>query len=120
MADPRWRWGERFVQLRQDSRAVKPQKLGMDCPEGWLAYWRKGHLFIKTFAYQPGATYPDLGCSVEVFTNSEMLELETLGPMTRLVPGSVVEHEESWFLFADVPFPQTEVEIDPMIRARLL
>ncbi len=120
MADPRWSWGERYIQLRQDAQAPKPQKIGLDCPDGWLAYWRQGHLFIKTFAYQPGATYPDMGCSVEMFTNTDMLELETLGPLTQLVPGNVVEHEESWFLFADVPFPQTEAEIDPMIRARLL
>jgi hypothetical protein len=42
--------------------------------------------------------YPDFGCSVEIFTNAAMLEVETLGPLTTLEPGSAVEHIEQWSL----------------------
>jgi hypothetical protein len=42
--------------------------------------------------------YPDFGCSVEIFTNAAMLEVETLGPLATLEPGSAVEHVEEWSL----------------------
>lgn len=38
----------------------------------------------------PGATYPDEGCSMEIYTNggvADYVELETLGPLRRLAPG---------------------------------
>lgn len=123
MSDPRWTWGHRYVQLRQDPTRAAPQKIGATAPaENWLAYWRDGHLFLKTFSPVPGACYPDLGCCAEVFTNAEMLELETLGPLTVLPPGATVEHTEDWWLFRDVPFPKGEEEIDQVlstIRARV-
>jgi hypothetical protein len=72
--------------------------LGLLLSEGWLAYARRGDLFIKRAASDANATYPDRGSSAEVFTNHEMLELETLGPMELLEPGSVVEHSEIWEL----------------------
>lgn len=42
--------------------------------------------------------YPDGGCSAEIFTNAEMLELETLSPLTELPPEGVLEHTEWWSL----------------------
>lgn len=107
LSDPRWTWGYRYLQLRQDPSRPTPQKVGIVSPaEKWLAYWREGHLFLKTFSVFPGARYPDLGCCAEVFTNAEMLELETLGPLTVLPSGAAVEHTEDWWLFRDVPFPK--------------
>jgi hypothetical protein len=43
--------------------------------------------------------YPDFGCSFETFTNHEVLELETLGPLTRVAPGETVELVEDWGLY---------------------
>lgn len=104
MSDPRWRWGERYLRLCQDPTRPAPQKVGVIAPaENWLAYWRDGHLFLKTFSVVPGACYPDLGACAEVFTSAEMLELETLGPLTVLSSGAAVEHTEEWWLFRDVP-----------------
>lgn len=100
--DARWRLGARYILLRQDSRATGPQKVGLSVPDGWAAHWRNGRLFVKKFAYDAAATYPDFGATVETFTNAEMLELETLGPLARLAPGAAVEHAEHWFLFRDV------------------
>jgi hypothetical protein len=40
--------------------------------------------------------YPDMGCSFELFSNHEMLELETLSPIVSLDPGECVRHEEEW------------------------
>ncbi len=112
LSDPRWYWGRRCVLLRQDPTALEDQKIGAPVPDGWTAYARAGHLFVKTFAHVPQALYPDLGASVELFTNAEMLEVETLGPLVRLAPGDQVEHIEAWHLFDRVPEPETDADVE--------
>ena len=112
MADPRWRWGKRCVLLRQSQQSDTPQKAGVMLTDGWAAYARAGHLFVKRCSYVEWARYPDLGCSVEAFTNADMLELETLGPLVDLQPGAAVEHVEHWHLFRDVPTPQNDADVD--------
>lgn len=98
MSDPRVTWGDRLVRIRQDASAEGLFKLGMTVPAGWAAYANAGRLFVKRFRHQVGAPYPDFGCSVEVFTNERMLELESLGPLNRLGPGETVAHTEHWSL----------------------
>jgi hypothetical protein len=100
------------VILGQDRLASAPQKVGFVVTDGWAAYARDGHLFVKKFSYFEGERYPDFGCSVEVFTDADMLELETLGPLARLQPGDTVEHIEHWFLFRDVPAPIGESDVE--------
>jgi hypothetical protein len=112
MKDQRWTWGTKYVMLRQDPQATTPQKVGAMAPDGWGAYARAGHLFVKQALCGPDARYPDFGCNVEVFTNAEMLELETLGPITLVQPGSSVEHVERWFLFDEVPVPDNDRDVD--------
>jgi hypothetical protein len=121
MSDPRWTWGRKYIFLRQDgSPQATPQKLGALVPDGWAAYARNGHLFVKQFACARDATYADFGCNFETFTNHEMLELESLGPYVPVAPGQAVEHRETWTLFPDVPAPKTEREVDrhvlPLVR----
>jgi len=121
MSDPRWTWGGKYVLLRQDPQATKAQKAGAMVADGWIAYARNGHLFVVKFDYVPGALYPDFGCSVETWTDADMLEVETLGPLVRLQPGATVEHIEHWFLFSDVPVPDNDADVDnyvlPKVRA---
>jgi hypothetical protein len=112
MADPRWTWGTKYIMLRQDPAATMPQKIGAMAPDGWIAYANHGNLFIKKFTYVPGARYPDFGCSVETFTNADMLEVETVAPLVNLQPGAAVEHVEDWFLFRGVPIPQNDADVD--------
>lgn len=88
--------------MRQDPQATSPQKIGVGVADGWAAYLRDGYLFVKKFAYDAWATYPDFGSAVEIFTNAHMLELETLGPLARIAPGAAVEHHEHWFLYGGV------------------
>jgi len=102
MTDARWAWCQRYVALRQDANPTTPQKAGFVAPDGWAAYQRDDHVFLKRFVYSQDGRYPDLGCNVEVFTNKEMLELETLGTLVCLQPGAVVEHVERWSLFRGV------------------
>lgn len=119
MSDARWTWGRKYVMLRQDPQAELPQKIGAMILDGWVGYARKGHLFVKTFRYQPGAVYPDWGCSVETFTNAEMLEVETVGPVTTLAPGKMVEHVECWSLFDGVPVPEKDADIDQYVLPKV-
>lgn len=119
MSDPRWTWGEKYVLLRQDPKASHPQKIGVMVPDGWAAYARNGHLFVKTFTWQAGATYPDMGCSVETFTNADMLEVETLGPLTTLRPGERVEHVEEWYLFEGVPVPENDGDVEKHVMSKV-
>lgn len=98
MSDPRWTWGRKYVQLRQDPGATTKQKAGLLNRKGWVAYLLGAEALIKRYPYKPGATYIDMGSNTEIYTDPDMLEVETLGPLTRLEPGGHVDHVESWHL----------------------
>ncbi len=119
MKDPRWTWGTKYIQLRQDSGAKSKQKIGLMNTLGWAAYYLKGELFLKRFPFDSRLTYPDWGCNNEAFTDPEMLEVETLGPLTKLAPEQGVEHIENWFL-SRVQLGETESSLDetlmPLVR----
>ena len=95
--DPRWRLSRKYFTLRQDPDNHNPQKLGSYNRRTWGAYLLNGELFIKrSEAIAEPAAYPDFGCTFEMFTNQDFLELETLGPMSTLAPGASVQHTERW------------------------
>jgi hypothetical protein len=97
-SDPRWRFSPKYIGLEQSTKITHSMKTGLFNPATWGAYLLNGELFIKRYEADPKATYPDMGCSFEMFTNGDVLELETLGPLTRLEPGAAVEHTERWSL----------------------
>lgn len=103
MTDRRWRWGGRFITLRQEDAG--PTKIGLAHRERWIAYHREDSLFLKTIEFREGATYPDFGCNFETFTNEEMLEVEALGPLVELAPGASTQHTEHWDLFEGASAP---------------
>ncbi len=105
-ADDRWRWGREFITLRQTPHS-SPTKLGLMHRMKWVGYLTRHALFIKTFGYEEGATYPDFGCNFETFTSAQMLEIETLSPLRTLAPGESVGHTESWRLFGSIPEPHS-------------
>jgi hypothetical protein len=111
LSDPRWTIGRRAILLRQDSAAKTPQKIGLFVPDGWAAYIRDGVMFLKTFRVADCGTYPDFGCNAETYTNADMLELESVGPLSTLPPGGVVEHVENWFLVPNVPTPTGDADV---------
>lgn len=106
LSDPRWRFGEQFITLRQTAEG-NPTKIGLAHKEKWVGYLTRDALFIKKFGHEEGARYPDGGCNFETFTNSEMIEIESLGPMKNLQPGDSVEHTEHWYLFGEIPEPHS-------------
>jgi len=104
LGDPRWNFGTRFITLQQQAGG-RPTKLGIAHREGWVSYLNGGTLFTKTFAYEEGAIYPDFGSNFETYTDTDMLEIESLSPLRRLAPGESVSHGETWSLREEVPAP---------------
>ncbi len=103
LKDPRLMFGTRFITARQDPRATTLLKFGLAHQAGWLGYWRAGgDLFVKTIGYQPDQTYPDRGCNFQLYSDPNILEIETLGPLITLAPGQKTEHTETWNRFAGV------------------
>jgi hypothetical protein len=98
LSDPRWHLGRSFFTLRQ-SAGFPPTKIGLAHREKWVAYVIEESIFIKAFEHIEGLVYPDGGCSFETFTNDEMLEIESLGPLVRLAPGRSVSLTEHWHVF---------------------
>ncbi|MGW8249537.1 MAG: hypothetical protein ACWGO1_02755 [Anaerolineales bacterium] len=111
LSDARLTWGREMILMKQDPHSSLPQKIGASVPDGWVAYARSNHLFVKTFKYLPDAVYPDLGCCVEVFTDDEFLEIETLGAVRRLEPGGETEYIEDWYLFDEIPVPASASDV---------
>lgn len=97
--DPRWSFGSKYITLRHDANSG-PTKIGLAHQLGWIGYLNGGTLFIKRIPYEDGKTYPDNGCNFETFSNQDMQEIESLGPMVKLAPGKSVEHIERWELIS--------------------
>jgi hypothetical protein len=114
LSDPRWRFGRRYVRLHQDP-ARGPTKIGLADPLGWCAYLVNTVCFVKRYAWDLNAPYPDGGCNFETFSSAKMLELESLGPLTRLQPGESVEHTEHWELH-DAPPALAEQSDDEIAK----
>jgi hypothetical protein len=118
LSDRRFQLGARYLRLRQDREAKLPQKFGACVDDGWAAYHRGEHLFVKTFARPDRTkTYPDFGSNVEVFTNAEMIELETLSPLVELQPNGSAEHLETWTLIDRVSKALGDDELEAHVQA---
>jgi hypothetical protein len=101
IADLRLELGDDLIQIR--AKADLPAlKIGFMNRRGWLGYLRNGLLFIKRFQPQPVQVHSDFGCNAEIYCNDESIELETLGPLTRMEPGQSVMHVEIWEVYSGV------------------
>jgi len=115
--DPRLRLGDEFVLIE-----AQPQpsifKVGYLNHHGWIGYLREGALFVKRFEPCADQPHPDMSCNVEVYCNGRFIELETLGPLSRLEPSQSVTHVETWELYAGLGALQTMDDVR-MILSRL-
>ncbi len=108
MTNPNVHWGSNFILLQAKMKSAF--KIGFPNPRGWQAYWLNGTLFVKHAEYNAQAEYYDTGCSSESYCIDKFIELETLAPITTIVPGGTATHVETWDLYKDVECPQTEDE----------
>jgi hypothetical protein len=106
LALPVWEMNRDFLGINVP-KAKQAQKFGITNYPGWSAYWIDGVTFVKHAAVVAGAKYPDLGCAWETFTNGEMIEFETLSPLTTLAPGENVQLVEHWTLLENLAKPST-------------
>ncbi|MBN1550203.1 hypothetical protein JW979_01990 [bacterium] len=114
-----WDWTRQYVILRHGMISDSPQKIGMASTDGWIAYWRQNHLFVKLFFPDLSCRYPDRNSTAEIFANRDMVELETLGPLSRVSPGGIAVHEEMWCLFDGIPEPLTVNDVDNLIAPQI-
>jgi hypothetical protein len=120
LSDPRWKFTRKYVILRQIPENAVPQKIGHFNPKTWGAYLLGSDLFITRCDADGSLAYPDFGCSFETFTRDDMLELETLGPLTRLAPSGSLEHVERWSLHSGVEIQDfTDQELDRVLSGKL-
>lgn len=115
LTDPRWTFGKKYIRLRTEETLNYAQKIGVANKQGWMAYLKGGTLFVKRFPFIEGARYPDEGCNCETFTKGTFMEVETVGPLTKLAPGASTEHVERWFLFSNVQPGASEATLDAAI-----
>ena len=97
--DERLTIDNKYITLCQDSGAKSSLKFGINNEDGYIWYINHGYTFRKYFITNHiKNTYPDNGCSCEVYTNRLFLEAESLSPLKTLQPGEKAEHTEVWEL----------------------
>jgi hypothetical protein len=94
LTDPRLSWQERAVVVEA---AVGPRfKIGSGPSPGRLGYLIDRQLFTKEITSAGAGTYPDRGAVGQVFVEDSFCELESVGPIVALEPGSSITHREFW------------------------
>lgn len=116
--DPRMAYGPANFQVWQDAQRG-PFKIGALSQQKWVAYQNGNTVFAKSIPYESGVHYPDMGVNLEIFTNQEILEVETLSPLRRLQPGEVIEHIEKWVLLRHDEVIDTHTNLNSLIEPKL-
>lgn len=96
-------WEDRRLLVREgviavDGGAGPELKVGCRDDAGWAAWSRDGLALVRRWRPDAEASYPDLGCAVEVFVTGQYTELEVLGALTTLEPGATAILDETWEL----------------------
>lgn len=119
-SDARWKFLRKYLILRQDPANASPQKTGLFNPLTWGAYFLGDEVFIKQYEPGPIAKHPDYGTSYQTFTNADFLEIETMGPMTKVPGGGVLEHVERWSCYRKAkPAAWTDAELDKVLLGKI-
>jgi hypothetical protein len=107
-------WGDQyiFISATMKDGAIK---VGFPNPTGWIGYLREDVLFIKQAEFFPEKDYYDFNSSSECYCNPSFLELETLGPKTKLEPGETLSHLETWRVFDQVDASLSEESIQNVV-----
>ena len=118
MSDERVYFGKKYITLKQDKDTNSAFKFGINNIRNFAAYFNHDSLFIKKYNCNPDGKYPDYGTSFETYTNNHFIEMETLGELTDITPGSTAFHGEQWELVDNVARPDAkdEVTIDALVK----
>ncbi|MBI2689172.1 MAG: hypothetical protein HYX27_22950 [Acidobacteria bacterium] len=119
LTDPRWKFTNKYLTLRQDPANPRPQKLGHWNAHTFGAYFLNGEIFLKEFFPTRGMAHPEFGASFEIFTNQDFLELETMGPFMKLAKDEALTHVEHWSLHKGSLAEISDAAIDAAIRPLL-
>jgi hypothetical protein len=118
MSDDRIYWGKKYITMRQDTGIKSAFKFGINNDRGWAIYLVNNGMFVKKYNHDPNGNYPDYGVSFETYTNNLILEMETLGELVDITPGSTSSHSEEWSLIDKVerPAANDEVTLDTLVN----
>ncbi len=119
MGDSRWRWGTKYITLRQDDLpADRPQKVGVYSTSGWAAHMTPQQAFIIHCPVAPEGpdVFPDGGSSFETYTDGPFQEMESLSPLRTLAPSEFLSHTEDWFLAPLASVDDTDDALDAHLR----
>ena len=98
LTDPRLSWHERTALIKA---ATGPRfKIGSGPNPGRLGYLIDGQLFTKEITPAGAGSYADRGAVGQVFVDDSFCELESVGPIIALRPGSTTTHREFWQITA--------------------
>jgi hypothetical protein len=102
LEDPRFTLGLKYILLRADPARTNSQKFGLRNKEGWCAHLLGDELFVKRFAHENRANYPDYQVNNEIYVEGAFQEVELLGPRHVVWPGESLTLSEEWHLFQGV------------------
>ncbi|MDN5304843.1 MAG: hypothetical protein PWP46_1729 [Fusobacteriaceae bacterium] len=98
LTDKRFSLHTDYFTLSQNENIKNPFKIGINNEEGLAIYTKNNLKFTKKFHHNLNAKYPDNGCSFEIYTNNQILELESLSPIQKIKPNEQINHIEIWKL----------------------
>jgi hypothetical protein len=119
LADTRWKFGQKYTQLKCDGALDYPQKAGFANKQCWAGYLKDKTMFIKTFDYIEDAPYTDGGCNFETFTKGTFMEVESLAPLYLVETGESESHVENWYLYDGVETTFCDDSLDEAIKPLL-
>ena len=106
LSDPRISLGADLWRLDQRTGA-RAFKIGFRHTAGWIGYLLGDLFFAKWIRHDPLASYPDRGSNAELFTNDDILEVESLAPDQPVPAKGSVTHTEWWHV-GRVSFPKQD------------
>jgi hypothetical protein len=119
LGDERLKLTSDYIFVSKNSEVTKPLKIGTMANPGWSAYVIGETAFIKEFSRIEGE-YPDFNCNVEVYTNANMLEFETLSPLMLLDPLAIIEHTETWKIIKTSSLKPEPTDIKDKLEALIV
>ena len=94
LSDPRISWVSSGVEIK--ATAGPRLKLGAGPEPRHLGYFIDGFLFTKTIEAARDRSYVDKGAVGQVFVDESFCELESIGPLTTVLPGESITTMEAW------------------------